>query len=298
MLGSIRSGRRALALSQETRNVWAHFIGTFALMHALLDTGAYEEAFELMQDIVAPGRTLPPTLLFQRFLTAQERTYHALQQWEEARSILLEADAVAETLDLGRLQALALSQLCMNYGVTGEWEAAYHYAMQAIAIRKRSERALNMLDFSRQYETEALLRAGDERQVREEVRRLEERLGSNRRFRIPSLRSLAILAAWAGEGERAIGHLREAAQLAAEIGLPGEQWQIQAALGSVYETAGEQAQAHSAFGEAARIIQKLAEGIMDETLRVRFLTGPQIHPVLQHAQRLATSIPDDHTEPA
>ncbi len=295
MLGSIRSGRRALALSQETKNVWAHFIGTFALMHALLDTGAYEEALGLMQDIVAPGRSLPPTLLFQRFLTALERTYHALQQWEEARSILIEADAVAETLDLGRLQALSLSQLCMNYGVTGEWEAAYHYAVQAIAIRKRAERALNMLDFSRQYEIEALLRTGDERQAREEVRRLEERLGSNRRFRIPSLRSLAIFAAWEGEKERAIGHLREAAQLAAEIGLPGEQWQIQAALGSVYEAGGESAQAHKAFREAARIIQKLAEGIKDETLRSRFLAGPQIHPVLQHAQRLATSLPDDHT---
>jgi tetratricopeptide (TPR) repeat protein len=154
-----------------------------------------------------------------------------------------------------------------------------------------------MLDFSRQYETEALLRAGDERQAREEVRRLEERLESNRRFRIPSLRSLAILAVWEGEKERAIGHLREAAQLAAEIGLPAEQWQIQAALGSVYETAGEQAQAHTAFGEAARIIQELAQGITDETLRSRFLAGPQIHPVLQYAQRLATSIPDDHTEP-
>ncbi len=298
MLGSIRSGRRALALSQETKNVWAHFIGTFALVHALLDTGAYEEALGLMQDIVAPGRTLPPTLLFQRFLTAQERTYHALQQWEEARSILIEADAMAERLGLGRLQALSLSQLCMNYGVTGEWEAAYHYAVQAIAIRKRAERALNMLDFSRQYETEALLRAGDERLAREEVRRLmEEPPGSNRRFRIPSLRSSAILAAWEGERQRAIGHLREAAQLAAEIGLPGEQWQIQAALGSVYETAGEQAQAQTAFGEAVRIIQELADGITDETLRVRFLGGPQIHPVLQHAQRLATSIPDDNTKP-
>jgi tetratricopeptide (TPR) repeat protein len=220
-----------------------------------------------------------------------------LQQWEEARSILIEADAMAETLGLGRLQALSLSQLCMNYGVTGEWEAAYHYAVQAIAIRNRAERALNMLDFSRQYETEALLRAGDERLAREEVRRLmEERPGSNRRFRIPSLRSSAILAAWEGERQRAIGHLREAAQLAAEIGLPGEQWQIQAALGSVYETAGEQAQAHTAFGEAVRIIQELADGITDETLRVRFLGGPQIHPVLQHAQHLSTSIPDDNTE--
>src|SRR6266566_7632731 len=114
---------------------------------------------------------------------------------------------------------------------------------------------------------------------------------------IPYLRSMAVLAAWDGHSEQAIGQLREAAGLAAEMGLPAEQWQVQAALGSVYETAGEQAQAHTAFREAARIIQELAQGIKDETLRVRFLTGPQIHPVLQHAQRLATSIPDDHTEP-
>src|SRR6266849_11061934 len=174
MLGSIRSGRRALALSQETKNVWAHFIGTFALMHALLDTGSYEEALGLMQDIVAPGRTLPPTLLFQRFLTAQERTYHALQQWEEARSILIEADAMAETLGLGRLQALSLSQLCMNYGVTGEWEAAYHYAVQAITIRKRAERALNMLDFSVRIEREAYFVGGKEGRGGEEVEGLGE----------------------------------------------------------------------------------------------------------------------------
>src|SRR5258708_15714802 len=114
---------------------------------------------------------------------------------------------------------------------------------------------------------------------------MEESPGYNRRFSIPSLRSTAILAAWEGERQRAIGHLREAAQLAAEIGLPGEQGQIQAALGSVYETAGEQAQAHTAFGEAARIIHELAQGIKDETLRSRLLAGPQMYPVLQHAQR-------------
>jgi len=98
--------------------------------------------------------------------------------------------------------------------------------------------------------------------------------------------------------ERAIGHLREAAQLAAEIGLPAEQWQIQAALGSMYEVGGESVRARKAFREAARIIQGLAAGIKDKTLRSRFLAGPQIHPVLQHAQRLATSLPDDHTEPS
>ena len=56
------------------------------------------------------------------------------------------------------------------------------------------------------------------------------------------------------------------------------------------------AQARTAFGEAARIIQGLAQGIKDETLRARFLAGPQIHPVMQHAQRLANEAPQDHAE--
>jgi len=68
-------------------------------------------------------------------------------------------------------------------------------------------------------------------------------------------------------------------------------------LGSLYEEAGEPEQAHTAFGEAATTIQGLAEGIGDEALRARFLAGPQIHQVVQHAQRLANQVPQDHVEP-
>jgi len=223
-------------------------------------------------------------LSFQRFLTALGRTYHALQQWEEARSTLEEAEAITETSRLGPYGVPVLSQLCMHYAEAGEWEAAYRYALKAITVRKSSDVALLVLDFYRQYETEALLRGGDERQARAEVQRLGEGLGNYRRFRISYLRSLAVLAAWDGHSEQAIGHLDEAAQVADDIGLPGEQWQIQAMLGRLYEAVGEQAQAQTAFGEAATIIRGLAEGIGDEALRTNFLAGPQIQPVLQHSR--------------
>jgi predicted ATPase/DNA-binding SARP family transcriptional activator len=281
---SIRSGRRALALSQEIKNVWAQVMSTLYLTFGLLEVGSYEEALVLMQEAMALARTLPPTIIFQRFLIALGSTYHALQQWEEAHSTLAEAEAVAEVLDLGLLRVLALSRLCMHCALAGEWEAAYRYALKAIALRKSSGAALIVWDFSSHYETEALLRGGDERQAREEVHRLGERLGSYRRYRLPYLRSLAVLAAWDGHSEQAIGHLHEAAQLAADIGLPGEQWQIQAALGTSYEAAGQHVQAHTAFAEAARIIQRLAQGIGDEALRAHFLAAPQIQQVLQQAQ--------------
>ena len=288
---SLRSGRRALALSQEIKNVWAQVISMTDLTYGLLDAGAYEEALVLMQDAVAPARTLPPVVNFQIFLTALGSTYQAMQQWEEAQAALEEAEALAERLDLGALRVPALTRLCMHYTLSGEWEAAYRYAVKAIAIRKRADAAVIALDFYRQYETEALLRGGDERQAREAVHRLGERLGPNRRFRVPYLRSLATLAAWDGQSEQAIGHLQEVAQLAADLGLPGERWQIQAALGRLYEAIGQQKQARTAFGEAATIIQGLAEGIGDEARRSRFLAGPQIHQVMQHAQGAASHPP-------
>ena len=132
---------------------------------------------------------------------------------------------------------------------------------------------------------------GDERQAKEEVQLLGERLGRYRRFRIPYLQSEALLSAWDGESEQATGHLREAAGLAADLGLPAERWQIQAALGRLYEAAGDPVQARTDFGEAVTIIQGLAEGIKDETLRSRFLAGPPIQQVLQQAQRLANQVP-------
>jgi DNA-binding SARP family transcriptional activator len=112
------------------------------------------------------------------------------------------------------------------------------------------------------------------------------------------LQSLAVLAAWDGHSEQAIGHLREAAGLAADIGLLGERWQIQAALGTVYEAGNEPAQARTAFAEAARIIGVLAGGIKDKARRSRFLAGPQIHPVLQHAQAEASPVSQDQPEPS
>ena len=295
---AIRSGRRALTLAQESKNVWVQAISTFCLVFGLLDAGAYEEALVLMQNAIASARPLPLVVILQGCLNALGMVYQTLQQWEEARRTLEEADALAERFGLGSYRIPALSHLCMHCTVTGQWTAAYQYAVKASAIRKSYSAALILQDLSRQYETEALLHAGDEQQAREEVQQLGERLGTNRRFRIPYLRSLAVLDTWEGERERTIDHLREAVELAAEIGLPTEQWQIQVALGRTYEARGEFAQAHTAFEEAATIIQRLAEGIKDDALRSRFLAGPQIHPVLQHAQRLATLTPDNPMSPS
>ncbi len=294
---SIASGRRALALSEEIKNAWTQILSMVFLTFGLVEAGAYEEALRLVQQAVALAPTLALiTAVLQSLLTAQGSVYQAVQQWQEAQGAFEEIVAAAKGGDVGPFHVSALSRLCLHSAVAGEWEAACRYVLQAIAQRERTDAALVWLDFSSHYETEALLHAGQERQAREEVQRLGERLGSNRRFRIPYLRSLAVLADWDGHGEQAITHLREAAGLAAEIGLPEEQWQIQARLAGVYETEGAPAQAHLAWEKAETIIQGLADGIKDETLRARFLAGPQIQLVLRHTQGEASPVPQDRAQ--
>jgi DNA-binding SARP family transcriptional activator len=294
---SIQNGYRSLTLARKIKNTWVQIANTVPLTSGLLDAGRYEEALVIMQQAVELTKTLPPTFNFYRLLTVLGSTYQALQLWEEAHQTLAEAVTMAEKLDFKLYFVPIVSRLCMHYHATGAWEEANTYALQAIALRKSFGKTLIQLDFSRPYEIETLLHAGNEQQVREEIRHMEHCLGSNQRFRIPYLRSLAMLTTWEGSTEQALGQLQEAMQLATTIGLPGEQWQIQAALGNVYETAHEQERARTAFAEAARIMEELADGIKDETLRSRFLAGTQISPVLQHARRLVASMPDDLASP-
>jgi hypothetical protein len=184
----------------------------------------------------------------------------------------------------------------MHSALAGEWAAASQFALKAIALRERASAALVVWDFYRQYETEALLRGGHERKAKAEVQRLGEGLGSNRRFRIPYLLSEALLAEWEEQSEQAISHLREAAGIAADLGLPGEEWQIQARLARLYEAGGEPVQAHKAWAKAAMMIQGLAQAIGDEARRSRFLAASQIQQVLQQDQSEASPAPQDHVE--
>jgi hypothetical protein len=74
-------------------------------------------------------------------------------------------------------------------------------------------------------------------------------------------------------------------RLAEEIGLPGELWQIWAALGELHEQRGQTEEAHGAFSRAARIAERLAGEIEDEVLKEGFLSAPQPRRVMETSAR-------------
>lgn len=179
-------------------------------------------------------------------------------------------------------RVLATSRLCANQALAGDWESAYPYALEAVAARNDIETSLLFIDFMRYYEMEALLRGGNKEQAREDIQRYGTSIGTNR-LRLPYLRALATQAEFDGETKEAITYLQEAAMLAEEIGLPGELWQIQVALGEAYMSCEEREQAEQAFARAVAIVQGLAEKMEDEARRADFLAEPALRRLLERA---------------
>jgi DNA-binding SARP family transcriptional activator len=280
----VNAGRVALDISLEINNVWAQVSSVLNLNHALLEVGEYEEALRVTQKGVEMARTLPnPTLLFF-MLTVLGAVHQAMLRLEEARAALIESLALSETIAVRSYRVLATSRLCANRALAGDWKSAHAYALETVAVRNDIETSLLFIDFIRYHETEALLRGGDEERAREDVQRFGASIRANRRQRLPYLRAQATLAQWDGETREAMAYLQEAANLANEIGLPGELWQIQVALGDVYMSCGEREQEYQAFARAVAIVQELAEKMGDEALRTNFLAEPAIRRVLERAQ--------------
>ena len=202
--------------------------------------------------------------------------------WESAQETL--SDILVESTEQGSIlfPAWAPAELCALHALAGDWGQAHDYARQSLQVRE--DESLLPIALTGWYETEALLRGGDGDLARAEVERLASIVGNNRRYRLPLLRSQAVLAQWDGDVEQAIAHLQAALALAQEIGLPGEEWPILGALGGLYAERGEEAQARQAYGEAGTIIHRLAETIDEEDLRVGFMTAVPVRSILKQSE--------------
>ena len=277
---SVNAGRAALKIGREINNEWSQALAATNLGHGLTEEGRYGEAIRAAQEGVRIARKLPNPGLPFLALYSLGNAHQAVLGLEEAQTMYQEALEIADTV-ARPWRSLMVTRLCANRALAGDREAAHRHALDSVGIRDASPARLVWLDFARYHETEALLRGGNEELAREDVKRLGERVGGDRRFRLVHLRMLAVLDRWDGQTRGALARLREARALAEEIGLPGELWQIWAALGELHEQRGEREEAHGAFSRAARIVETLAGEIEDEVLKEGFLSAPQLRRVLE-----------------
>ncbi len=271
--------RETFAFSQQIENLWGEAECAWRLALILLDLGHYGEAVGLGRQAVKQARKvgIPAMVLFT--LSTWGTVQRTVMALESARETLLEVLAESNEKGLTAYVDWVLAELCALHALAGDWDQAHVYARQT--LQSRMDESLLPMALTGWYEIEALLRGGDNDLARAEVERLGKIVGDNKRYRLPLLRSLAVLAQWDGDLDQAITHLQAAVALAQEIGLPGEEWFILSTLGILYADQGDQTKAQQTRKASADIILCLAETIDEEDLRAGFLAAKPVRAILE-----------------
>jgi tetratricopeptide (TPR) repeat protein len=279
---AIDMAQAAYTISREIENPWGQVNCALHLTLGLMEIGEYARALEVAQQGVHIARTYGITTILTISLAALGNVERALLKLDAARTTHEEALASSEAMAGQPFTATIADELCTDCAMAGAWDVAHAYAQQALRARERSLYFYTGLTLW--CKVEALVREGQGERAEEEARRFGDRIGDNSRYRIAYLRSQAVLAQSRGACDEACASLEAANVLARNIGLPGEIWQIQAALADLYRQRGDAAQARQAFVQAAASIQSLANQIDDQRLRTTFLTAESVRQVFDAAQ--------------
>jgi DNA-binding SARP family transcriptional activator len=263
--GRLREGieevQRAYQVCRDLENDWGQANSASHLAHGLGEAGEYGQALTVARAGVAAARASghPPQQVSN--LTELGRVYRELSALDEARTVHAEALTLAEILGHPWLIEVAAGELCADCVWAGDWAEALVRARRAVALREADPTIKLYASLTLRATTEAMLRGNGEDVARAiaDVQRCGERVAGKRRYRLPHLRALAVLAQRKGKSEEAEAKLREAASIAESIGLPGELWPIYAALGE--------------NDRAAEVLQALAANFPDEQLRISFLAA-------------------------
>jgi predicted ATPase/DNA-binding SARP family transcriptional activator len=274
----VTAARAAYAISLEIEHTWSRCLSGYTLARGLVEIGSYEEALTIALASTEAARTLTFSILLIVNLLTLGIVYQALLLPEKALQTHLEALKLAESVSAKRYIAMSASLLCAVSVFAEDWEGAFGYARRALAARDPHE--VIFAETPRWPETVALLYAGESEQASKDLHHFREHFGANKRCCIVLARALAVLAQPQGGSKQAITYVREAIAGAEEIGLPGEHWQAEAALGELYLAHGEREQARQAFTRAATAIQQLAGNINNDKMRTQFLAAAPVRDIL------------------
>jgi DNA-binding SARP family transcriptional activator/tetratricopeptide (TPR) repeat protein len=274
---AIIDGQASLDICLDIENDWRQANGSHILGKALCEQGLYTRALDIVQAGLTKARTCqyPPLLIFN--LVVLGEIYRMLFCLDDAYQAHLEAESIVQKLDAPWITEIVVNQVCADCVLMEDWQTATTYAHKALATRNYvSVHTVPIL----RYTTEALLRSGEVEAACDDVQSYGAEIGTYRRYRPGYLQAEALLAGWHNEWGRAGDCLQQAVQIAADIGLPGEQWMISAELAQAYHHAGQYELMADAYTNAAAIIRQLAEKIENTHVQTSFLNAPAVQHVL------------------
>lgn len=270
LLAGLEAGRAARSISLSIENGWGQAHSAVHLAQGLLEAGQLSEALDMARESIAAARIAGLDHLLPACLARLGAIYRSLLLLDEARASLLEALAHDEQLAPRPFAALINSELCAVSAMAGDWAEAYAAALRTAAARAH---ALLYTGLNGWLEVEALLRGGAYHPAAALVEQLRCWAAENPRYQIPYMRCKSLLAQHTGNIDEALGLLDEAARLAGELNLPGEEWPIRAALAELYRALGDDTRAQQSMARVALLLRQLAAAVEEPDLQARFLAA-------------------------
>ncbi len=267
----ILTARQALDIGIAMNNDWTKAMSCLILCNGLIEAGLYEEAYHIGQAGVTSASKVsnPGLLLFTKSIFGL--ACQMLYRFDEAQKQLLEANEMVADLPSRSYQSFCISKLCANAIKQENWDEAYRYACQSIENRRNTPTLLIFMDLLRHYEIDALLRHGDIEGARQEINQFGERVGSNRRYLVSYYICCATLDFGLTHFKEATEYVLKAIELAEQIGLTGELWQMYKMLGQIYEFDGQDSIAAQSYERAQTGIAEVASHISDPALKQLFV---------------------------
>ena len=273
--------QNVFAFYQQIDDLWGGSESAWVLALSHSELGHYDKAIKFTNQGVEQARKMSnQMILVDLALIVRAGVQRAIMDLIGAKETLyeiLERNAEKDLIDFAN--DWYLCELCAVHAISGEWNRAYHFAQKRLQARKY-ESVLPM-GLTGWYETEALLRGGDDKIARSEVKQLVEIVGENKRYQLIMYRCQAVLSQWDGDTNQAISDLQAALALAQNMQLPGEEWSILGALGELYTEQNEQTKSQNAYKASATIILQLADTLDEDELKQGFLLAKPVKSVLE-----------------
>jgi tetratricopeptide (TPR) repeat protein len=263
---ALDAGRRSQQRAEAVENYWGIANGALQVAVALAEIGDLGQAHQAAVGAVSMVEERRITFMTVLAKITLANVLRGLFQLDPASRLL------EEILALQPPQSVALRaavDLCAVHALRQDWASA----RELLGAGPLQAHPLFLAGRCLWLEAEALLHAGDAERARDYVADWGRAIGDNPRAGLDYARATATVLSFQGQPAQAVEVLQRAERSAASLDLPGEHWQILAALARALEGAGDTSAAREARDQARTVVNGLAATLGDETARQTFLNG-------------------------
>jgi DNA-binding SARP family transcriptional activator len=265
--------QKAVEIAHDQWSPYAVIWACKPLWNVYLEYGFYEKVIQKHASFLKEEDYSTKISLFQ----SKADTFLLLGQIDSALHCAMQAHEINESHSSYAVGNFMQSAICAAHLFQGHWGDAADWAQRAQVVREQHFMNEPPRCYYWHLETHALLRTTTISQIRAEMdaREVFVQHEHHHRYQVPHLRSRAVLEHHEGRYQDALSSLTLSLEIATQIGLRTERWQLESDIAHIHDLLCDHEAATGARSRATEIRDLLASWIPDETMRNTYLAFTQ-----------------------